>query len=1112
MTSKRLVGLLAMVLMSAQAFAMRVGDLQTDSRLNEPLRATIMLGDLTALEAQNLDVRVADAQTYERLGLERGVSVEGLSFTLGEQSGNKWPLELVGNRAIREPYLVLLLDIRSSSGRALREFTILLDPGPAPLESPVTDAEAEAEAEAATTAAAAELPAPETYALPESTTAGAAPQPEFTSRAPDTAAAVVGNQPMVSSKDYQYARQQSAYGDEYGPVRAGESLSVIGNKLAAPTGAHAAQVIWGLYDSNPMAFEGSINKLKRGAMLTVPSASELTAISIERARTNIRAAAAVDRTANRASVSRDAPAVTLPSTIPTREEQSAEGLGEDPREMAAEFRDLPASEAADLAMGSDTSGLAGEQVPADTSTDVADSSSARPEAGAEFDAEFADSEFDNGGSELLEDGAEPAQAAAGAQTTSDGFAVEEPASAPKVVITDPSQSSGILAMISQWLLPIIGAVVVALLLLVLAIRSRRSKVQEPAFVSEQAPEKPRPNIVDMARGEKIPDPTEAVAEDADTVVLDTAPLADDGPFAPPSKKGAAADVDDVFGDLEDLDLPDGDDAKPSGRSEDEEFAALLQAEPAAPEEAEDTGSTELGELDVDFGEPPVDTETTAPAAEEPKSMFETASFPLVNDDAESKSAASGDDPVAEAEFQLAYGLYDEAEETLKAVLEVEPGRLDAMEKLAEVYFAAGREDDFEALAKDLKQSQGMTQEFRNVEALAQQLIPNSSLFTGSAASPQAEPATDSVADADPAAAFDLETAVDEPALGEADMAAADSEPGPEPEAETTESAQDTDIEMVAFDMPEPAAVEAEAPPVASVEPMETVDFDLPELESEPAADKAVAKTEFDDTVNAHAELDEISLAEPDATPAADELNADAFELDDSGLDIGDLDAGELDTASLETGELDTSELDDSGFDFDADGLSLEGLDDAADELSLEGLSLDDEPASEGEGEAVDVATAGAEFTLDEGAAATEDDGLSLDVDNSQTADAGDTLSLESFDSDLGDELLGLDEQAVSATADDAVELTLDDLEAPATDAETISLEMPADEPDSDEIGLQAFDDGINDDGDMNGKLDLARGYVDMGEIDMARSLLDEVVTRGNDDQQAEARSMLESLA
>jgi FimV-like protein len=43
------------------------------------------------------------------------------------------------------------------------------------------------------------------------------------------------------------------------------------------------------------------------------------------------------------------------------------------------------------------------------------------------------------------------------------------------------------------------------------------------------------------------------------------------------------------------------------------------------------------------------------------------------------------------------------------------------------------------------------------------------------------------------------------------------------------------------------------------------------------------------------------------------------------------------------------------------------------------------------------------------------------------------------------------------------------------------------------------------------KLDLARAYIDMGDPEGAKSILEEVVKEGDEDQQAEARKLVDDL-
>jgi pilus assembly protein FimV len=47
--------------------------------------------------------------------------------------------------------------------------------------------------------------------------------------------------------------------------------------------------------------------------------------------------------------------------------------------------------------------------------------------------------------------------------------------------------------------------------------------------------------------------------------------------------------------------------------------------------------------------------------------------------------------------------------------------------------------------------------------------------------------------------------------------------------------------------------------------------------------------------------------------------------------------------------------------------------------------------------------------------------------------------------------------------------------------------------------------------EVSTKLDLARAYIDMGDPDGAKSILDEVMEEGNGEQQDEARGIIEQM-
>jgi pilus assembly protein FimV len=66
------------------------------------------------------------------------------------------------------------------------------------------------------------------------------------------------------------------------------------------------------------------------------------------------------------------------------------------------------------------------------------------------------------------------------------------------------------------------------------------------------------------------------------------------------------------------------------------------------------------------------------------------------------------------------------------------------------------------------------------------------------------------------------------------------------------------------------------------------------------------------------------------------------------------------------------------------------------------------------------------------------------------------------------------------------------------------------EGDDDDM-LDLGDDDGDDVSEVDTKIDLARAYIDMGDSDGAKSILEEVIEDGNDEQKKEARSLLDSI-
>jgi pilus assembly protein FimV len=102
-----------------------------------------------------------------------------------------------------------------------------------------------------------------------------------------------------------------------------------------------------------------------------------------------------------------------------------------------------------------------------------------------------------------------------------------------------------------------------------------------------------------------------------------------------------------------------------------------------------------------------------------------------------------------------------------------------------------------------------------------------------------------------------------------------------------------------------------------------------------------------------------------------------------------------------------------------------------------------------------------------------------------------------------------------------LDFDLPDLDVPATADDTLELDLGLDEdngPDS-KFDFSGLDLDLGEAGgneleldEVGTKLDLARAYVEMGDKEGAREILNEVLAEGSDKQKADAKGMLSSLA
>lgn len=283
-----------------------------------------------------------------------------------------------------------------------------------------------------------------------------------------------------------------------------------------------------------------------------------------------------------------------------------------------------------------------------------------------------------------------------------------------------------------------------------------------------------------------------------------------------------------------------------------------------------------------------------------------------------------------------------------------------------------------------------------------------------------------------------------------------------------------------------------------------------------------AAASAEDDVDAFS-LDDLSLDEPvaEAPVAASGDLDDAFDLslDDLEADLeNDLQSAKADEAPLSLDdELDFGLIDepaaptaaaDDDLDFDlALGDDKVELSQPADDLSAFSLDLD-EPAAASSDETDEFL-----LSLDDDMPLSQpaDDLSGLSLDLPEETPAADLDLPADFDLSLEDEA-----PVQPAVEPDSFAAQLDEVTA-----ELDQLSNDFDEPQAPPLAsvdsLSSDLDGDDDFDFLSGtdetatKLDLARAYIDMGDTEGARDILDEVVAEGNDAQQQEAREMISKL-
>ena len=234
--------LAAALALPGTAASLGLGKLTLQSSLGQPLSAQIELTSVAKEELDSVTARLADASQYRQNNLAYQGVLSRARVSIERLANGEAILKVTTAASVGEPYLDLLVEINWASGRVVRAYTFLLDPpgAGAPVASidPVTPARAGA---------------PRAAAAPRG--------------APSEA--------------------RSSSGNTYS-VRRGDTLSRIAAEYKPPA-ATQEQMLAALFARNGNAFDGNnMNRLRAGAILTIPSADEVVAAPASEATKTVR--------------------------------------------------------------------------------------------------------------------------------------------------------------------------------------------------------------------------------------------------------------------------------------------------------------------------------------------------------------------------------------------------------------------------------------------------------------------------------------------------------------------------------------------------------------------------------------------------------------------------------------------------------------------------------------------------------------------------------------------------------------------------------------------------------------------------------------------------------
>lgn len=250
-------------LTASEVSALSLGRITVQSALGEPLKAEIEVPNISDEEATSLKTTVASPAAFVAAGLEYNPAMSSLQISLARRADGHAYIRLSSDRAINDPFIDLILEASWSSGRIVRDYTMLFDP---PSLKQAAPAPTLAQTPATVTASVPAKPAPIAAAAAELQTH----TPANSKSATPVAATGPAHKPAAT--EAKRTGQQVV-------VKPGDSASKIAAQVKTGD-VSLDQMLVALLRANPDAFsKGNLNRLRAGAVLDLPSSDQAQSIS-----------------------------------------------------------------------------------------------------------------------------------------------------------------------------------------------------------------------------------------------------------------------------------------------------------------------------------------------------------------------------------------------------------------------------------------------------------------------------------------------------------------------------------------------------------------------------------------------------------------------------------------------------------------------------------------------------------------------------------------------------------------------------------------------------------------------------------------------------------------